>query len=220
MGERPIPPSVQASIDRTLSEQQAIVRSYNLLVRSLKQWSVVYERVSAFVEGFGDGVRATANAYLQEISVLEGSLRNVVDALKQAELSRVDDPKSGAKVNPLDALSRGVMGGDTGHLINSLRMQEPNLKRIMVKLADFRSAVTRSLEDERTKWKSNVQDRLKLNNNKSANTANTPVPALSRSDGGKNSDAVSGRRRQGLKTPQKSPLSSNDLNTRPPWSSS
>ena len=211
---------MQAAIDRTLSEQQALVRSHSILVRSLMQWSDIYERVDAVVEGFGDDIRAVTSAYLQEISVLEGSLRSVVDALNQAESGRIDDPKSGARINPLDALSRGVLGSDTGHLINSLRMQEPNLRQIMIKLADLRSAVAGALEVEKAKWRSDVRDRLKLSSNKSTAIASSPVPIVSRAHSDRNFYGAGGGRRQTTKTPQKNSPFSNDSNARPPWSSS
>ena len=210
--------SVQAAVDRTLSEQQALVRSYNVVVRSLKQWSVIYQRIGVVVEEFGDKLRATTSAYIQDISILESSQRSVVEALKQAELSRIVDP-NGARVCPLDALSRGVLGSETGHLVNTLRMQEPNLRHIMEKLSDFRSAVSKALDDERAQWKSGVRDTLRCNDGKNIAIISAPVSVSSRTDSSRYLDEASSRKIRGAKPSQKTSLHSSELNARPPWSS-
>ena len=167
--------SLQNAIERSLAEQLALVRSYDCVVRTLRQWSIVYDQVNVVAEAFGDETKSCILGYIEDIRILEGSLQSVVDALNLAESSRVDDPKRGTKICPLDAISRGVLGVETGTLVNLLRMQGSNLESIVTKLTEFRSAAVEAYDKERAKWISCSRDSVARHNQRSLTIVSKPV---------------------------------------------
>jgi hypothetical protein len=147
-----VPTQVQFALERCMAEQQALVRAYNVMKQAAKQWAEVFENVSDTIRGFGNG---TVNYVAQEVSsmqTLERSLQHVCASLEAAESSRIDDPKRGTKVNPLDALSRGVLGAEAGGLVNALRMHAPHMRHVVSKLADFSTELGSQVSREKAVW--------------------------------------------------------------------
>lgn len=139
--------------------------------KCLEQWGDVYKRIIPYIDKYGIDAMAVTHHAMEDLRTLEGSVGCVSLALDEAESDRIDDPKRGTKINPLDALSRGVMGACTGNLINALRMQAPCLRNISMKIAEFRRDFTREINKSNAAWKT-IQTSLAAGSNASSLIAN------------------------------------------------
>jgi hypothetical protein len=136
-----------------MAGHQALVRGQSLLRRCLAEWIGVHERIEAKMSQFGEGMVEALRRHSEEARVLESGLGALYAAFEAAEADRVEDPRRGARVNPLDALARGALGAETGHLVHSLRLYGPLLRQAARGQQECRLSVSQALEQDRAMWK-------------------------------------------------------------------
>lgn len=148
-----MPVSLQNSLERSLAQQQALVRSIYLLKTALLHYPALIARISPFLNAFGDKSINSMHQCVGKFQELENSLRSISDALLEAEEERVLDPKRAVKICALDSLARGERGAGVGNLVNALRLHSGSLKTASLRLVESRERMVTEVQSERDKWR-------------------------------------------------------------------
>jgi len=155
--------TLQKAADRAKSEHVAILRCLQQSQSCLKSLPKVINNITPIVENISIKTNKIFKKAMEEITEILESIKTLSSCYYDAEKSRIKQGVS--SVNPLDALTRGVMGDATASLIHSLRLNIDGIKNLTITLETLQKKVILEYNSEIEKLHYAKDDLLKFQSN-------------------------------------------------------
>jgi hypothetical protein len=155
--------TLQKAADRAKAEHVAILRCLHQSQSCLKTLPKMVKNITPILEHITIKTSKIFKKAMEEIAQIVENIKTLSTSYYEAEKSRIKQGTS--TVNPLDSLTRGVMGDATASLVHSLRLNIDGIKNLTAALESLQKKVIYEYNCELEKLNGAKDDLLKFESN-------------------------------------------------------
>ena len=152
--------TLQKAADRAKAEHVAILRCLHQSQTCLKTLPKMVKNISPILENITTKTTKIFKKAMDEVTQIIENIKTLSTSYYDAEKSRIKQGTS--TVNPLDSLTRGVMGDATASLIHAIRLNIDGIKNLTVALESLQKKVISEYNGELEKLHCAKDDLLKF----------------------------------------------------------
>jgi hypothetical protein len=146
-------PAIQRVIDRSKSEQTALLNTIHEYQKTTKKWTQASRESHSILMNMTKSLNESFRETMKDLQLLQNSLLTISRAWFTCGQSRIELPHNADLVCPVEMLSRGYLGEEMASLMNTMKLYEHDFSHLLEKINflkkrlhnEFNSSVIHSL---------------------------------------------------------------------------